>query len=206
MAGLQLTLSSQNTPLKAFTYALAPMSEDINPVKRKVLVTEEVKADHVTAHKLEPTDKLAEVVANYRKDKCTKAVVIVNTVDSLLLEPTYLEGLESSNFPVLIVTHPDGQEMLEILDREDDVLCDVEVESTVDKPTHHTLAVTEQPRAGGKGGTAYQDNLSSGIHVHTLYGVMRMNGKLGLSCTVQIESLHDRVHEEIPGLLYNGIC
>ena len=200
MAGLQLTLSSQNKPLKAFTYALAPMTEDINPVKRKVLVTEEVKADHVTAHKLEPTEKLAKVVANYRKDKCTKAVVVVNTVDSLLLEPTHLEGLESSNFPVLIVTHPDGQEMLDILDRDDDVLCDIEVESTVDKPTDYPLAVIEQPRAGGKGSTTSQDNASSGIHVHvhTLYAVMRKNR---LFCTEQIESLHDCVSKGIPGLL-----
>ena len=170
MTGLQLTLPNQTAPAKAFTYALAPMTEDINPVKRKVLVTEEVKADHVTAHKLEPTEKLAEVVANYRKDKCTKAVVIVNTVESLLLEPAHLEGLESSNFPVVIVSQTDGREMLEILDREDDLLCDIEVESTVDRPTHHPLAVTEQPRATGKGGaTSSQDNKSSGtdMYMHT---------------------------------------
>ena len=158
-------LPNQTTPLKAFTYGLAPMTEDINPVKRKVLVTEKVEADHVTVHKLEPTDKLAEVVANYRKDKCTKAVVLVNTVDSLLLEPAHLEGLQRSNFPVLVVTGADGREMLDILlaDREDDVLCDIDVESTVDKPTHQQLAVTEQPRAGDKGGAASQDNKSSGI-------------------------------------------
>ena len=133
-------------------------------------MTDDVQGDHIIAHKLEPGQKLAELLTQYRRCKYTKAVVVVNTVQSLMLEPAYLEGLESSNFPVLIVSQNDGQELLGILDREDeDVLCDIDVESAVDGPAHshhqqhqQLQAVTEQPRAGVKGGTATQDGKSTG--------------------------------------------
>ena len=169
-AGLQL--KTKDKPLKSFTYALTPhdQTDVINPVKKKPLVTDNVQGDHVIAHKLEPGQKLAELVAQYRRCKYTKAVVVVNIAKSLMLEPAYLEGLESSNFPVLIVSQNDGQELLGILDREDeDVLCDIDVESAVDGPAHSHLqrhqqlqVVTEQPRAGA----ASLNSKSSGIYMY----------------------------------------
>ena len=173
LTGLQLKI--KNKPLKAFTYALATDTESINPVKRKVLVNDnEVQGDHVLVHRLEPLQKLSEVIANYRTHKYTKAVVVVNTATNLMLEPVYLEGFEGGNFPVLIISSTDGRELLDIIEHEEeDVLCDIEVESAVDAPSqhanrhHHQLAVTEQPRAGGAKGTANpQDNKSTGIQLH----------------------------------------
>ena len=166
LTGLQL--KTKDKQLKAFTYALAPLTEGINPVKKKPLVTDDdVQADHVRAHKLESTEKLAGVVAHYRECERTKAVVVVNTADSLELDPAYLEGLKPDKFPVLIVSQRDGREMMDILEHEDEVvLCDIEVESAVDAPVHQqhqTQAVTEQPRAGGKGG-ASQESKATGMH------------------------------------------
>ena len=178
LSGLQLQ-TLQNKPLKAFTYALAPLTDGINPVRKKVLVTEEVQGDHVIAHKLEPTEKLAEIVANYRRNKCSKAVVVMNTSDSLLLEQVHLEGLGSSNFPLLVVSHSDGRELQGILDQDEDVLCDIDVESTVDQPTHQLQPEKELNKAGSKGSAAPQDKGTSGtlymhvnIHVQCTYMYM----------------------------------
>lgn len=159
LSGLQLTWGEHNSPLKrAFTYALCPLTQGINPVKKKVLVTDEVEGDHVRVHELQPTEKLAESVAGYRKNKSTKAVVILNTADGLMLDPAHVEGLESSNFPLVVVSQSDGQELKGILDQQDDVLCDINVESTVDHPTQPQ---TEQGIAGGV--TAPQDNKTSSM-------------------------------------------
>lgn len=154
--------------MRAFTYALAPLTENNNPVKKKRLVTDDVQGDHVRVHRLEASEKLSEIVAQYRGCKQTKAIVVVNTTDSRAVDPAHLEGLEASKFPVLIVTQTDGREIMDILEREDDgVVCDIDVESAVDAPTHHqqqlTQAIVEQPRAGGKGGASSQDSKSSGI-------------------------------------------
>ena len=176
LTGLQVKI--KNKPLKAYTYALATDTESIIPVKRKVLVNDnEVQGDHVLVHKLEPAQKLSEVIANYRTHKYTKAVVVVNTVTSHMLEPVYLEGFEGGNFPVLIVSSTDGRELLDIIEHEEEaVLCDIEVESAVDAPSQHTsnhhyphqLPVTEQPRAGGgKSNTNLQDNKSTGMYTVT---------------------------------------
>ena len=153
-SGLQLRTQKKQL-LKAFTYALAPGTDTINPVKKKVLVVDDdgVQADHVAVHRLEPSQKLAEVVAGYRQRQLTKAVVVVNTSDSLILEPVYLEGYEGSNYPVLIVSNTDGREILHLVEEVEDVLCDIEAESAVDALPHphppgHPSAVTEQPRAG----------------------------------------------------------
>ena len=159
-----LQLKTQKKQLKAFTYALAPGTDAINPVKKKVLVVDDdgVQADHVAVHRLEPSQKLVEVVAGYRQRQLTKAVVVVNTSDSLILEPVYLEGYEGSNYPVLIVSKSDGREILHLVEHEEeDVLCDIEAESAVDavphpRPPGHPSAVTEQPRPGGPKGTSHE--------------------------------------------------
>ena len=148
----------QNLSLKkAFTYALTPLTQGINPMKNKVVVMDrdEVEGDHVRVHELQSTEKLAEIVAGYRKDKYTKAVIIVNITDSLMLESAHLEGLESSSFPLLVVNQSDGQELISILDQLDEVLCDINVETAVD----HPQAMAEQSNAGGA--TAPQDRTSS---------------------------------------------
>ena len=166
--GLQLKI--KNRLLKAFTYALAPDTESINPVKRKVLVTDnEIEGDHVLVHKLEPSQKLSEVVAGYRKHKYTKAVVVVNTASSLMLEPAYLEGFEGGTFPVLVVSQADGRELVDIIEEEEDVLCDIEVESAVDAPSQQNQlqAVTEQPRPGGAKGA--QENKTTGMAYQSIY-------------------------------------
>ena len=111
-------------------------------MRNKVIVTEEVQGDHVIVHKLEPGDKLAELVSQYRSNILVKAVVVVNTGDSYILKPGYLKGIEKSNFPLIVVTANDGQQLLEILDQSDDVLCDIDVESTVD-----VLVSTSQPQS-----------------------------------------------------------
>ena len=145
---------------RSFTYALSPLTQGIHPVKKKVLVADEVEGDHVRLHELQFTEKLAEIMAGFRKNKCTKAVVVVNIADSLMLEPAHLEGLEGSNFPLLVVSQSDGQELKRILDQQDDVLCDINVESTVDHPTQ-PQAMVEQGIAGG--GPAPQDNKTSSM-------------------------------------------
>ena len=119
---------------------------------------EGVQGDHVAVHRLEPSQKLTEVVAGHRQNKLTKAVIVVNTTDGLILEPAYLEGYEGSNYPVLIVSQSDGREILSLMEhKEEDVLCDIEAESAVDavphrQPPGHSLVVTDQPRAGGPRG------------------------------------------------------
>ena len=135
-SGLKLTLQYQNDPFRAFTYAPTPLTEGINPVKKKVLVTESVQGDHVFVHKLDPGDNLAQLVAEYRSNSA-KAVVVVNTAESYTVHPTHLEGLEKSNFPLLVLTLSDGQKLLKALDQPDDVevICDIDVESEVDLPT-----------------------------------------------------------------------
>ena len=160
-----LLLKVQNKLAKSFTYALAPGTDTINPVKKKVLVVNvgEIQGDHVVAHKLEPTQNVAQLVAQYRQNKHTKAVVVVNTSNSLILEQDYLEGFDGGNYPVIIVNKSDGREMLELLEAhdEEDVFCDIEAESPVDAPTQlhgHTQAVTEQPRAGAGKAASSQEN------------------------------------------------
>ena len=151
---------NQNPQLKmAFTYALGPRTQCINPVKKKALVTHKVKGHHVRVHELLLTEKLSEIVAGYRKDKCTKAVVIVNISDSLILEPPHLEGLESNSFPLLVVSQSDGQQLKRILSEQNNVLCDINVESTVDRPIEIQV-VAEESNAEAKGCRAPQDNSS----------------------------------------------
>ena len=158
-SGLQLKTHSKPL-LKAFSYALAPGTDTINPVKRKVLVVDDegVQGDHVAVHRLEPSQKLIEVVAGHRQNKLTKAVIVVNTTDGMILGPAFLEGYEGSNYPVLIVSQSDGREMLSFVEQEEeDVLCDIEAESAVDAVPHrqgHSAVITQQPRAGAAKGTA----------------------------------------------------
>lgn len=141
--GLQL-MWGKNPPMKrAFTYALSPLTEHIYPVRNKVLVTEEVQGDHVRVQELQPSEKLAEILSDYHKNKYIKAVVIVNTTNSLIL-PAALEGLKSSSFPLLIVSKSDGHELLGILEDPDEVLCNIDVESTVDHPAQQLQTETEQ--------------------------------------------------------------
>lgn len=144
---------------RSFTYALSPLTQGIHPVKKKVLVADEVEGDHVRLHELQFTEKLAEIMAGFRKNKCTKAVVVVNIADSLMLEPAHLEGLEGSNFPLLVVSQSDGQQLKRILSEQNDVLCDINVETTVDRPTEIQV-VAEESNAEAKGCRAPQDNSS----------------------------------------------
>ena len=139
------------------------MTDYINPVKNKVLILDDkgVQADHVVVHRLKPSQKLAEVVAEHRQHNLTKAVVIVNTEDSLILGSEYLEEYKGSNYPVLIVSNSNGQQIFKLLDEEEeDVHCNVMAESRVDAFPHysdflhhhqqlgHSEVVTEQPRVG----------------------------------------------------------
>ena len=117
----------------AFTYASTPVTEGINPVKKKVLLTKSVQGDHVCVHKLELGDNLAQLVAVYRGNSA-KAVVVVNTNGSYTVDPTHLEGLEKSSFPLLVLTLSDGQKLLNSLGHRDDVMCDIDMESDVDHP------------------------------------------------------------------------
>ena len=121
----------------AFTYTPTPVTEGINPIKKKVLVKKRARGDHVFVHKLEPGENLAQLVTEYRGNSA-KAVVVVNTAESYTVHPTHLEGLEKSNFPLLILTLSDGQKLLKALDHPNDVMCDIDVESDVDHPTTTT--------------------------------------------------------------------
>ena len=151
--------------------------ETINPVKKKVLVKDdEVQGDHVVVHQLSTSEKLVQVVGQYRQQRHTKAVVVANTSDSLILEKGFLEGFEGVNYPVVIVSRADGQEILEAVEQEeDDVFCDIEVETTVDAPTHLlreqglAQAITEQPRPGATKPPNPQENKSSGTKFKSLY-------------------------------------
>ena len=150
----------KNPQLKmAFRYALSPLTQAINPVKKKAIVTDKVKGSHVRVHELLSTEKLSEIVAGYRKDKYTKAVVIVNTADSLMLEPAHLEGLESNSYPLLVVSQSDGQHLKRILGEQNEVLCDINVESTVDRPREMQV-VAEESNTEARGCTAPQDHNS----------------------------------------------
>ena len=119
-----------------------------------MIVTEEVQGDHVIVHKLEPGDKLAEIVSQYRSNILVKAVVVVNTGDSYMLKLDYLKGIEKSNFPLIVVTANDGQQLLEILDHSDDVLCDIDIESTVDisVPTSQPQSESQRTKKNSAGG------------------------------------------------------
>lgn len=143
----------QNELLKSFTYALAPGACPLNPIERKVMVLddEEVQGDHVVVHELEPSQKLADVVAG--RHNFTKALVIVNSTESLALESSYLDGYTGINYPVLIVSWSNGQEILSLVEQEGHLMCDIKADSAVDalphhqQPLGHTLVMTEPPRA-----------------------------------------------------------
>ena len=134
-SGLKLMVQYKDEPFIAFTYALTSVTERINPVKKKVLVTEAVQGDHVFVYTLEEGDNLAEMVLDCR-GQSAKAVVLINTCEDYSVDPVYLKGLERSTFPLIVVKHTDGQSLLKNLDRADgnDVMCDIDVESGVDLP------------------------------------------------------------------------
>ena len=158
-SGLQLILPNEKSPFRAFTYALGPTTRGINPVKRKVIVLETVEGDHVIVHKLQPEDRLAEKVSDYRST-FVKAVVVVNTADSYELDPSHIEGMDESNFPVLVLSASDGHDLLNCLEHfEDrDVLCDIEVESTVDvQSSLPPQAARSRAKTGGREGAAAND-------------------------------------------------
>ena len=182
-SGLQL--KTQSKPLlKAFTYALAPGTDTINPVKRKVLVVEDegVQGDHVAVHKLEQSQKLVDVVTRHRQNKHAKAVIVLNTSDSLILESAYLERYDGGNYPVLIVSNSDGREILSLVDEEnEDILCDIEAESAVDAVLHrqpsqgNPAVVTQQPRAGGARLTGPQESKPTGEQAVDKLTISRVN-------------------------------
>ena len=142
----------QDKLVKCFSYALASGSDIINPVKGKVLVAEEedVCGDNVVVHRLASSQKLDEVVAGHSHRQLTKALVIVNTTESLKLESACTDGYEGSNYPVIIVSCSDGKEILSLMENEDrTVVCDIETMSTL-PDLHQTpdpSQVAEKPTA-----------------------------------------------------------
>jgi hypothetical protein len=92
----------------------------------KVLVVdEEVEGDHIVVHQLNHTHKLSEVIHPYGQHQYTKAVVVLNTNNSLTLEPFHLEGFRGIGFPVLIISQRDGKALLDITNENDHIFCDV---------------------------------------------------------------------------------
>ena len=124
LAGLQLKHNEKL--LTCFTFASAPTADVISPLYDKVLVVdEEVEGDHIVVHQLNHTHKLSEVIHPYRQHQYTKAVVVLNTNNSLTLEPFHLEGFRGIGFPVLIISQSDGKALLDITNENDHIFCDV---------------------------------------------------------------------------------
>ena len=96
-----------------------------------------VEGDHVVVLKLKPSQKLSEIVAGQHcQHNFTKAVVIVNSTESLALESAYLEGYVGSKYPLLIVSCSDGQKILSLMEKErgkGHLMCDIQAESGVDR-------------------------------------------------------------------------
>ena len=127
--GLQLKLNGQDLPFASLTYALSPLTNKLVPVDWQLIVTEDVRSQHIRCHELQDGDNLRELIAGFRK-AYTVAVVLINTSDNYILQPSFLSGAQRSYFPVLVLTKSDGKELLKKVEQcKENVLARISVES-----------------------------------------------------------------------------
>lgn len=123
LLGLQLRLkSSKHQPFASYTYAVTPFMEA--PVRvdwKKILTTEGVECQHILCHELQRDDVVSLLAARHRKALAV-ALVLINIDDSLDLPPEFEESdphIKQSNWPIILISSTDGQNLREYLTRHD---------------------------------------------------------------------------------------
>ncbi len=130
-----LKLRVQDKIMGLFSYATFPVHERSTPVDWKLLETEDIQGEHIRCHQLLGNELLPDLFEQYRKSD-TKAVILVNSVDTYRLSDDLLVGVEKPHLPVVILTKQDGTLVLECLDEtkevDEDVYAKIDVETDVD--------------------------------------------------------------------------
>ena len=132
--GLKLKLQGQQLPSACYTYALSPLMDKPVLVDWRIVVNDDdIQSQHVRCHALQPGDNVKELVATFRK-ALAKAVVLINTQDNYTLAPEFTEGVDKSNYPIVVLTKSDGGSLVELLEKyfgQTDVLARLDVEGMV---------------------------------------------------------------------------
>ena len=133
--GLQLKLDSQDLPFASFTYALSSLTDKLAPVDWKLLVTSgDVESEHIRCYELQDGDNLPELIADFQEAYAV-VVVLINTTDNYILQPSFLSGTQECHFPVLVLTKTDGKALLSKVEHyEGSVFARISIESFVELP------------------------------------------------------------------------
>lgn len=138
----------------SFTYTRSSLTDKLTPVDWNLLVAEDVQSQHIRCHKLQMGDNLSDLIDTFQKAHAV-AVVLINTSESDILDPSFIKGTKKSHFPVLILKQSCGNELLKKVKQcKENVFAKITVESFVDPvgtqyetgtaPSHTILAPKEQ--------------------------------------------------------------
>lgn len=117
----------------SFTYTRSSLTDKLTPVDWKLLVAEDdVQSQHIRCHKLQMGDNLSDLIDTFQKAHAV-AVVLINTSESNILDPSFIKGTKKSHFPVLILEQSCGNELLKKVEQcKENVFAKITVESFVD--------------------------------------------------------------------------
>ena len=99
----------------------------------KLLVTSgDVESVHIRCYELQDGDNLPELIADFQ-EAYVVAIVLINTTDNYILQPSFLSGMQVCHIPVLVLTKSDGLKLLKNVEQcQEIVFAKITVESFVD--------------------------------------------------------------------------
>ena len=115
--GLHIRVKGKEQPLCHFSYKWAPVTSTACPIEWMPLVKCEVTYRHIRCHKLEANDDLPFLMASMNSAPSTEALILINTENSLDIDPKFLPVKDRSVFPVLVVTAETGKSIMDALSK-----------------------------------------------------------------------------------------
>ena len=110
---------SQTLPFKTLTYAPAVVYNNNTPptvVDWQLLTLYHVEGNHIRIHELKEGEDLCAAIDEY-KSAYAKAVVVINTEESLVLSKEIVRSLKNiGNYLVAVLSHSDGDNLLDCLE------------------------------------------------------------------------------------------
>lgn len=132
----------------------------------------DVEGEHIRLHELKKGDNLRAAIGDYRVAHA-KAVIVVNTENSLLLPQAIRNSLEDlGDYPVVVVEHSTGERLLAFFNNEeaDEVYARLETESNVDDdPYDDEPEILEEPVNVHRAVSGPQSNKDKGMPLAFVY-------------------------------------
>ena len=141
--GLRLFLEDQEH--HTATYKCAFVNE-VTAVSKAVVVTTSIEGQHMRCHELQEGQSIWNVLSTVRNSDA-KAVLLINTEDTLVLNPEFSVGFTEKEkkltIPVLLLRKTPGNELMSALRKCDKVIVKVDVETGEDVLEEETTGMTQ---------------------------------------------------------------